>query len=236
MIAAKARAGRALGDADRFVLLERAAGAGRPFKRIFSGDFLRTSMLLGGASFVTQLVIVYIITWMPTLLVASGIVLADVILVSATISLGGITGSLLLARIIDRVQSWWPLTAAFVLAGLAHRRGGTCASHRVMLFAAVAQAGGLIVGAQVNLGAYCATVYPTDIRFTGLGWVIGLGRADAICGALMGTAFVAAGLTLPSQYGVSGVATLVIALLPHATCRSSDSFALATAPAKSPAE
>jgi AAHS family 4-hydroxybenzoate transporter-like MFS transporter len=224
-------------DADRLVLLERVGGAGRPLGRIFSGELLRTSMLLGAASFATQLVIVYIITWMPTLLVASGVGLGAAILISATFSLGGIIGSLLLARIIDRVQSWWPLTAAFVLAGFAVAAVGLAPSHRVMLFAAVAQAGGLIVGAQVNLSAYCASVYPTDIRSTGLGWIIGLGRAGAICGALMGTAFVAAGLTLPSQYGVSGIATVVIALLLHATRNLSGTLTVtAAAPTKSWAE
>jgi AAHS family 4-hydroxybenzoate transporter-like MFS transporter len=201
---------------DRFVLAEPAGKGVRPLRRIFTGEHLRNSILLGGASFIAQRVIVYIITWMPTLLLASGLDLSQAILTSATFSLGGIVGSLLLARIIDRAHSWWPLSLAFAAAGVAIAAIGLAPSGRLVLLAAVAQAGGLIVGAQVNLSAYCATVYPTDIRSTGLGWIIGLGRVGAISGALVGTVFVASGLTLPWQYGISGIAALGTALLVHA--------------------
>lgn len=206
--------------AERFVLAEHAAKDAGTLRRIFGGEHLRTSVLLGAASFLNQLVIVYIITWLPTLLVAGGFGLGDAILVSSTFSLGGIVGSLVLARVVDRVQSWWPLTAAFLLAAAAIATVGLAPANRLMLFTVVGLAGGFIVGAQVNLSAYCATVYPTDVRSTGLGVIIGLGRGGAICGALMGTAFVAAGLSLQLQYVLSGFASLGIALLLHTARRT----------------
>ncbi|GAA4354100.1 aromatic acid/H+ symport family MFS transporter [Variovorax defluvii] len=205
----------AFGHGDRFVVGEPAHRGKASVRVVLSGGHLRSSLLLGGASFITQMVIVYVITWMPTLLLASGLDLSQAILTSATFSLGGILGSLLLARIIDRVGAPWPLSAAFAASALALAAVGLAPGERIVLLAAVAQAGGLIVGAQVNLSAYCATVYPTDIRSTGLGWIIGLGRIGAICGALLGTAFVALGLTLPWQYGISGLAALCTALLVH---------------------
>jgi AAHS family 4-hydroxybenzoate transporter-like MFS transporter len=201
----------------RYVLAHPIARGGQPLSRIFTGVHLRHSLLLGGASFITQMIIIYIISWMPTLLLANGLDLSQAILTSATFSLGGIVGSLLLARIVDKAGSWWPLTAAFVIAALAIAAIGQAPSDKQALLAAVALAGGLIVGAQVNLSAYCATVYPTEVRSTGLGWVIGLGRVGAISGALLGTAFVATGLALPWQYALSGAAALVAALLVHRT-------------------
>jgi AAHS family 4-hydroxybenzoate transporter-like MFS transporter len=201
----------------RYVLAHPIARGGQPLSRIFTGVHLRHSLLLGGASFITQMIIIYIISWMPTLLLANGLDLSQAILTSATFSLGGIVGSLLLARIVDRAGSWWPLTAAFAIAALAIAAIGQAPSDKLALLAAVALAGGLIVGAQVNLSAYCATVYPTEVRSTGLGWVIGLGRVGAISGALVGTAFVATGLALPWQYAFSGAAALVAALLVHRT-------------------
>lgn len=206
---------RDFGKHDRYVLAAAAPQSHGALRQILSGDHLRSSLMLGAASFVTQMVIVYIITWMPTLLLASGLDLSQAIWTSTTFSLGGIVGSLLLARIIDRVDAPWPLTTAFAASGFAIAAVGLSPSERIVLLAAVAQAGGLIVGAQVNLSAYCATVYPTEIRSTGLGWIIGLGRIGAICGALLGTAFVALGLTLPWQYGISGLAALCTALLVH---------------------
>jgi len=204
------------GSGERYVLAQPVVRGGQPLSRIFSGAHLRHSVLLGGASFITQMIIIYIISWMPTLLLANGLDLSQAILTSATFSLGGIVGSLLLARIVDKAGSWWPLTVAFAVAALAIAAIGQAPSDKLALLAAVALAGGLIVGAQVNLSAYCATVYPTEVRSTGLGWVIGLGRIGAISGALVGTAFVATGLTLPWQYALSGAAALVAALLVHA--------------------
>ena len=63
----------------------------------------------------------------------------------------------------------------------------------------------VFVGAQVNLSAYSATVYPTPMRSTGLGWIIGVGRVGAIAGALLGTVFVTLGFDLPTQYVLAAV-------------------------------
>ena len=63
----------------------------------------------------------------------------------------------------------------------------------------------------MNLSAYSATVYPTEIRSTGPGWIIGIGRAGAVAGALVGTGFVAAGLTLETRYLIAGAPALLAA-------------------------
>jgi MFS transporter, AAHS family, 4-hydroxybenzoate transporter len=76
----------------------------------------------------------------------------------------------------------------------------------------VALAGGAIVGAQANLSAYSTTVYPTQIRNTGVGWITGVGRVGAMAGALVGTAFLTAGFALHVQYLIAGAPTLLAAL------------------------
>lgn len=195
--------------AGRITVSELPSSGKQPVREIFSKEYARATTLLWLASFVTQLVIVYVITWMPTLLKAAGLPLSRAIITSAMFSVGGIVGSLLLARIIDRQKSYRSLVHAYVLAALAIGLIGFSTASAGWLFTIVCLSGISIVGAQVNLSAYSSTVYPTKIRSTGLGWIIGVGRIGAILGALVGTAFVSAGLSLETQYLLAGIPALL---------------------------
>jgi len=91
----------ALPESPRFMLIHgpsdprRSAGATLPlaqtaqssFRQLFAGDYRRLTVLLSFAAFLTQLVIVFVVTWMPTLLTSAGLPLSRSILVSATFSL-----------------------------------------------------------------------------------------------------------------------------------------------------
>jgi AAHS family 4-hydroxybenzoate transporter-like MFS transporter len=193
----------------RFVVTERPSAGRLPLREIFSGEYSRATILLWIASFITQLVIVYVITWMPTLLKAAGLPLSRAIVTSAMFSVGGIVGSLALARLIDRQMSYRSLVNAYLVAALAIGLIGFSTSSVILLFGIVCLAGITIVGAQVNLSAYSATVYPTDIRSTGVGWVTGIGRVGAILGALVGTVFMKAELGLEMQYVTAGIPALL---------------------------
>ena len=188
------------------------SAAGSSLRELLSRDYARLTILLSFASFITQLIIVYVITWMPTLLTSAGLPLGRAILASATFSLGGIIGSLLLARLIDRQNSYRALIAAYLASALAVGAIGFSTFNPGFLIAAVGLAGVTIVGAQVNLSAYAAAVYPTGIRSTGIGWVVDIGRLGAIAGALLGTALVAAGLELQAQYLIAAIPALFAGL------------------------
>jgi AAHS family 4-hydroxybenzoate transporter-like MFS transporter len=55
-----------------------------------------------------------------------------------------------------------------------------------MLFLVVFLAGVGIQGGQTGLNALAATYYPTYMRSTGIGWVLGVGRMGAIVGPFVG--------------------------------------------------
>jgi MFS family permease len=67
----------------------------------------------------------------------------------------------------------------------------------------------LTVGANIVLSAYATTFYPTNIRSTGIGWVVGWGRIGAIAGALFGTALVKAGLSIEAGYAVAAIPAVI---------------------------
>ena len=47
-------------------------------------------------------------------------------------------------------------------------------------------AGFCVVGAQSGSNALAASLYPTSVRATGVGWALGIGRIGSIAGPLVG--------------------------------------------------
>jgi AAHS family 4-hydroxybenzoate transporter-like MFS transporter len=194
---------------DVYVLPQSRGISTRPTREIFSRDFVRATVLLCIAAFMAQLVIVYVVTWMPLVLASIGMPVTSAILASVAFSVGGIFGAIGLARIIDKDKSYRGLIATFFLAAASIAGIGYLASNWYGLLAITFLTGLLTVGANIVLSAYSATVYPTAIRSTGVGWVIGWGRIGAIAGALFGTALVAAGLTIETAYVIAAVPAII---------------------------
>ena len=186
-----------------------AASRAHPTREIFSREFVRATVLLCIAAFMAQLVIVYVVTWMPLVLASIGMPVTSAILASVAFSVGGIVGAIGLARIIDKDKSYRGLVVTFFLSALSIAGIGYLASNWYGLLAITFLTGLLTVGANIVLSAYSATVYPTAIRSTGVGWVIGWGRIGAIAGALFGTALVAAGSTIETAYVIAAVPAIL---------------------------
>jgi AAHS family 4-hydroxybenzoate transporter-like MFS transporter len=194
---------------DIYVLPESGSVSARPIRELFSRDLIRPTVLLSLAAFVAQLVIVYVVSWMPLVLASIGMPVTSAILASVAFSVGGIFGAIGLARIIDKSKSYRGLVVAFFLSAASIAGIGFLAANWYGLLAITFLTGLLTVGANIVLSAYSATVYPTAVRSTGVGWVIGWGRVGAIAGALFGTALVAAGLGIEQAYMVAAIPAVI---------------------------
>lgn len=190
---------------DTYVLPQSRGVSTKPTREIFGREFVRATVLLCIAAFVAQLVIVYVVTWMPLVLASIGMPVTSAILASVAFSVGGIFGAIGLARIIDKDKSYRGLVVTFFLSAVSIAGIGFLAANWYGLLAITFVTGLLTVGANIVLSAYSATVYPTAIRSTGVGWVVGWGRVGAIAGALFGTALVAAGLSIEIAYMIAAV-------------------------------
>lgn len=196
--------------ADSFVVGQGPTELSRhPTRDIFSKEYARPTILLCLAAFVTQLIVVYVVTWMPLVMASIGMPVTRAILASVAYSVGGMFGAIGLARLIDRRKSYGWLTTTYVASAVAVAGIGFVTGSWIELLAIVAVTGLLTVGANIVLSAYASTVYPTAIRSTGVGWVIGWGRVGAIAGALFGTALVAAGLTIETAYIIAAIPALI---------------------------
>jgi len=200
------------GAFDAYVLPQGRKLSLRPTREVFGPEFLRASALLCIAAFAAQLVIVYVVTWMPLVLASIGMPVTSAILASVAFSVGGMVGAVGLARVIDKDKSYRGLVVTFLASALAIAAIGFLAKNWYALLAISFATGLLTVGANIVLSAYAATAYPTAIRSTGVGWVVSFGRIGAIAGALFGTALVAAGLGIESAYLIAAVPALIGAI------------------------
>ena len=194
---------------DVYVLPQSRGVSTKPTREIFGREFVRATVLLCIAAFVAQLVIVYVVTWMPLVLASIGMPVTSAILASVAFSVGGIFGAIGLARIIDKDKSYRWLVITFFLSAASIAGIGFLAANWYGLLAITFVTGLLTVGANIVLSAYSATVYPTAIRSTGVGWVVGWGRVGAIAGALFGTALVAAGLKIETAYMIAAIPSII---------------------------
>ncbi|MDG2374831.1 MAG: hypothetical protein P8M18_00630, partial [Woeseiaceae bacterium] len=70
-------------------------------------------------------------------------------------------------------------------------------------------------GGFTGLYAAAAKAYPTDIRSTGIGWAIGLGRFGAVVGPAVAGYLIAAGLDMSANYFIFAVPMAVGGLIAY---------------------
>jgi AAHS family 4-hydroxybenzoate transporter-like MFS transporter len=94
-----------------------------------------------------------------------------------------------------------------------------------------------VIGGQIGLGALASTIYPVEIRSTGLGWALGVGRLGAIAGPAVGGLMLMTGVDAKHLYLVCIVPAVVgavaIALLGR-RARDESSLASLAAHGKDP--
>jgi AAHS family 4-hydroxybenzoate transporter-like MFS transporter len=82
-----------------------------------------------------------------------------------------------------------------------------------MLFTVVFLAGFGVVGGQTAVNALSATFYPTDLRATGIGAGLGIGRIGAIIGPVVGGVLMSQHLPSEKLFYVAAVPAFVSAVV-----------------------
>jgi AAHS family 4-hydroxybenzoate transporter-like MFS transporter len=173
-------------DADtRFVANEQSR-SGAPFVHLFRDRRGLVTVLLWVANFMNLLNLYALSNWLATVVNGMGYPTQTAVLVSTTLQVGGTVGTFGLAWLIARRGFIPMLIASFAVATLSIFVIGQPGISLAMLFVIVFIAGWCVVGGQPGLNALAATFYPTDLRSTGVGWALGIGRAGAIVGPYIG--------------------------------------------------
>lgn len=189
--------------------------AKRPISHLFGKKYLRSTLLLWAAFFAIMFSFYFISSWTPALLKEAGMSVEESINVGIMISLGGAGGSLIYGLVASRWSAKSVLMLFTVLSAVA-----------IVMFIlstntlGVAMILGVVVGALLNgciSGLYTINpaTYEADIRNTGVGWAIGMGRAGSILAPTVAGILLDGGMEKQTLYiSVAGVmlfSTLVLA-------------------------
>ena len=159
---------------------------GQPMVRLFQNGLATRTVLLWTVYFMNLLNLYFLSSWLPTvatpLVKAAGISGAYALLLAAALQIGGVVGSLLLGWFVSRLGFVGVLTTGFLLATLSIGLIGQPGISVAVLFTVVFIAGIGIVGGQSAINALAAIMYPTDLRSTGIGSGLGIGRIGSIVG------------------------------------------------------
>ena len=168
----------------------------RPGVGALFGKNLGIATLLFWTLFIcTQAMVFFIQSWYPTLLTRNGYDIETALQIFSLWDFGALTGGIVVAGLashfkLEKLLSFAYLLAALCLGMLSLDIQNTTAT-QILTFAT----GFSVVGASFCMGALAAGFYPSEIRATGVGWGLGVGRVGSISSPLIGGAVLAAGWT-----------------------------------------
>lgn len=204
-------------DTDIFVTPDPPRG-GFPIRRLFEDGRACDTAVLWGGFFLNLVVVYYLISWIPSLIVHAGFPVEKGALASLALNLGGLCGCLALPALVGPLGARRVLRAGFVAASIgvaAIGQATTLSSILVLTFVG----GFLTFGTQVVINGMAAALYPTEIRATGVGWAFGIGRIGSVLGPVAGGFLLALGYSTPVYFFLFGallaLAATIAGLMRH---------------------
>jgi MFS transporter, AAHS family, 3-hydroxyphenylpropionic acid transporter len=170
---------------------------------LFGAGNAPTTLYLWVAFFFTQLVLLLMLNWLPTLIIGLGFSRLQASWASIWFNLAGSLCSILLARM--HAGSQRPLWVVLTYVGMTLALAAVPGVGKTFWLAAIAcgVAGVFIIGAQLILFALAPLYYEGSVRGTGVGAAVSVGRLGSVVGPLFAGALIAAG-------GSSGMVLLSI--------------------------
>jgi MFS transporter, AAHS family, 4-hydroxybenzoate transporter len=158
---------------------------GVPMVQLFHDGRALGTALLWIVNFMNLLNLYLMSNWLPTVVRDSGYSNTIAVNSAAIFQVGGVVGTIVLGLFVRKLGFTKVLSASFALACISISFIGQPFLSLVILFAFIFLAGFGVPGSQAGLNAFAATYYPTDLRATGVGSGLGIGRIGAIVGPLV---------------------------------------------------
>jgi AAHS family 4-hydroxybenzoate transporter-like MFS transporter len=156
-----------------------------PVKHLFTEGRATATILLWIPYFMNLLILYFVVSWLPAILRQSALPASAGLTAILMFSVGGIAGSFFEGAFMNlwgapAVMLVQFLCTTLLIVSLAFSPWYTLTMAITLVLGFVVQ------GAQGALGATAATIFPTSIRSTGVGWALGVGRVGSIVGPLLG--------------------------------------------------
>lgn len=174
------------------------AHRGRSIGEIFAPGLFAITALVTLAYFFHITTFYFIIKWVPKIIVDMGFDASNAAGVLVWVNVGGATGGAVLGILTQRFEVK-PLTiGVLLLSFVAVTIFGRTPADLQQLALACAVAGFCTNAGIVGLYAIIAKAFPTQVRATGTGFAIGVGRGGAVIAPIIAGFLFTAGYTLPT--------------------------------------
>ncbi|HTI67162.1 MAG TPA: MFS transporter [Caulobacteraceae bacterium] len=184
--------GQAFSPSDDFHVAEQPGKRG--IAALFRDGLAPGTIFLSLTMALSLLLVFCVVNYLPLLLKTAGVPLGTAVMGGVVFNLSGLLGSFLVSLLVSRFVRRRPfalLAASYVVGGLGATMIWAAGSNATLALAAVFFTGFFVIGAQISVGAFIASYYPTAIRGTGVGFCQGFSRIGALTGPLVGAAVLA---------------------------------------------
>jgi benzoate transport len=180
---------------------------------LFKDGRSRSSILLWTAVALGYFVLYFVISWIPKLSAQAGLAQADAIYAGAAYNAGSFIGTVAIGLLTVYFRINRVIAAFYAAAVIAMMIFGSVSMPLAMTLLVA-----LLVGITVNGGfngfwGFAAMLYPAEMRGTGVGWALGVGRIGAVLGPIVGGFLVAAELPISSIFAIFAVPLVIAAIL-----------------------
>ncbi len=163
---------------------ENQAPSKMPMKDLFTENRGPITLLFWGSVFMALVLVYALGNWLPQLMIEAGYDLSIGLVFLLALNIGGMLGSIGGGYLADRFNLAKVLMSLFLSGAVAL----FLLSYNLpifILYICIAIAGAASIGGQILLLAYMSQFYPSNIRATGLGMALGVGRLGAILGPIL---------------------------------------------------
>lgn len=183
-----------------------------PFMEVLFAKTRRASTIQIWISFFFTLVVLYfLLNWLPLLMGAQGLGKTEANYVQIGYNVGGIIGSIIMGVLLDKIRM--TTVIKLIYAGILVSLCCLAISPTVALLSLSAVGCGLfIVGGQSALYGLAAMFYPTEMRGTGVGAAVAVGRIGSFAGPLFAGMLLSLGSSSAMVIGASIPLILIAAI------------------------
>ena len=187
---------------------EKAKAQGSPVKKLFEEKRARSTFLFWMSTFCCLIMVYGLNTWLPKLMLQAGYPMGSSLSFMLTLNLGSIAGSLIGGWLSDKLGAKKIIIAFYLIGALCFVLLGFKSS-TLLLYLFVGVGGACTIGTQNLANPYITEFYPKEMRSTGIGWSLGIGRIGAILGPTLGGFLLSLSLPLQSNFLVFAIPCLL---------------------------
>jgi benzoate transport len=188
-------------------------GAKFSIAALFKDGRSRSSLLLWTAVALGYFVLYFVISWIPKLSAQAGLAQADAIYAGAAYNAGSFIGTTAIGLLTVYFRINRVIAAFYAAAVVAMMVFGSVSMPLALTLLVAGLVGVTVNGGFNGFWGFAAALYPAEMRGTGVGWALGVGRIGAVLGPIVGGFLVGANLPISAIFAIFAVPLVVAALL-----------------------